>query len=183
MNESQLLETPAYPWIAQAARAQSHDGTLSHRMVEYLGGDASLNSAVVGFGHRYERQVRTGSQLVGDSTAQVEHGQALDGSDGAPHAGAAGSGRTDENQSTRRVEDQAPRLSAGPVESVTASCALKSTSSLGACTLTGLATSSSRTRRSRPPRTFLSLIIAALRSSHRPPPSGKVVGSPTASRL
>ena len=55
MNESQLLETPAYPWIAQAARAQSHDGTLSHRMVEYLAGDASLNSAVVGLGHRYER--------------------------------------------------------------------------------------------------------------------------------
>ncbi|MFC2305917.1 MAG: Asp23/Gls24 family envelope stress response protein, partial [Neisseria elongata] len=33
--ESQLLETQAYPGIAQAARAQSHDGTLSHRMVEY----------------------------------------------------------------------------------------------------------------------------------------------------
>ena len=104
----QAFQPIAQPRILQASRAQRHDGALGLCTVEEIEGDTGLDPAVLALRHCNERQVGAGCELVGNAAAQVEHGQALSGPDGTPHAGASGPRRTDDDQGPRRVSAQAP---------------------------------------------------------------------------
>jgi len=97
-------------------------------------------------------------------------------------------GSIDENGKIKDIDrlllvDALGAVAGGGTSTSTNQVFVESATGIGAGARTGLAMSSSRTRRSRPPRTFLSLIMASLSSSQRPSPSGKRVGRPTASRL
>ena len=120
-GEPETLEALTHSPGLQAARSQGDDEAPGLGPLQEPFSGAGLDAAVLGLRHRDERQLGASSQLIGDELAQIEHGKALGTPDGTGHAGAAGTGRADEDEGTRCRGAQPRFPSAGLAPPVTAS--------------------------------------------------------------